>query len=64
MVTQALGAMQDWSMRITHVIDHAAREAGSRGGGDGPAGAFPPLLLSGRSARNREERTVVWTRSR
>jgi len=25
-----LGAMQDWSMRMTHVIDHAAREAGSR----------------------------------
>ena len=25
-----LGAMQDWSMRITHVIDHAARETGSR----------------------------------
>jgi len=25
-----LGAMQDWSMRITHVIDHAAREAGER----------------------------------
>ncbi len=24
------GAMQDWSMRVTHVIDHAAREAGSR----------------------------------
>lgn len=23
-----LGAMQHWSMRITHVIDHAAREAG------------------------------------
>lgn len=25
-----LGAMQDWTMRITHVIDHAARETGSR----------------------------------
>ena len=25
-----LGAMQDWSMRITAVIDHAAREAGPR----------------------------------
>ncbi len=25
-----LGAMQDWTMRITHVIDHAAREAGMR----------------------------------
>ena len=25
-----LGAMQDWTMRVTHVIDHAAREAGSR----------------------------------
>ena len=25
-----LGAMQDWPMRITHVVDHAAREAGSR----------------------------------
>jgi fatty-acyl-CoA synthase len=24
------GAMQDWTMRVTHVIDHAAREAGSR----------------------------------
>jgi len=30
MQTQNLGAMQDWTMRITHVIDHAAREAGSR----------------------------------
>ena len=30
MLTQGLGAMQDWSMRITHVIDHAAREAGPR----------------------------------
>ncbi|MEM1051927.1 MAG: AMP-binding protein, partial [Pseudomonadota bacterium] len=30
MPTQTLGAMQDWSMRITHVIDHAAREAGGR----------------------------------
>ena len=25
-----LGAMQDWNMRISHVIDHAAREAGDR----------------------------------
>jgi fatty-acyl-CoA synthase len=25
-----LGAMQDWTMRITHVVDHAAREAGDR----------------------------------
>ncbi len=25
-----LGAMQDWMMRVTHVVDHAAREAGSR----------------------------------
>lgn len=25
-----LGAMQDWSMRVTAVIDHAAREAGNR----------------------------------
>ncbi|TMM50044.1 long-chain fatty acid--CoA ligase [Qipengyuania marisflavi] len=25
-----LGAMQDWTMRVTTVIDHAAREAGSR----------------------------------
>ena len=25
-----LGAMQEWTMRITHVIDHAAREAGDR----------------------------------
>lgn len=25
-----LGAMQDWTMRVTAVIDHAAREAGSR----------------------------------
>ena len=25
-----LGAMQDWTMRVTHVIDHAAREAGDR----------------------------------
>ncbi|MEE4200440.1 long-chain fatty acid--CoA ligase [Erythrobacter sp.] len=30
MVTQTLGAMQDWNMRITRVIDHAAREAGGR----------------------------------
>ena len=26
----ALGAMQDWTMRITHVIDAAAREHGTR----------------------------------
>ena len=25
-----LGAMQDWTMRVTHVIDHAARETGTR----------------------------------
>ncbi|QZD95306.1 long-chain fatty acid--CoA ligase [Qipengyuania gelatinilytica] len=25
-----LGAMQDWTMRVTHVIDHAAREAPTR----------------------------------
>lgn len=25
-----LGAMQDWRLRVTHVIDHAAREAGKR----------------------------------
>ncbi|MBX7534422.1 long-chain fatty acid--CoA ligase [Qipengyuania sp. GH1] len=25
-----LGAMQDWTMRVTHVVDHAAREAGKR----------------------------------
>jgi acyl-CoA synthetase (AMP-forming)/AMP-acid ligase II len=25
-----LGAMQDWSLRVTHLIDHAARECGSR----------------------------------
>jgi acyl-CoA synthetase (AMP-forming)/AMP-acid ligase II len=25
-----LGAMQDWSLRVTHLIDHAARENGSR----------------------------------
>ena len=25
-----LGAMQDWTMRVTHVIDHAARETGDR----------------------------------
>ncbi len=24
------GAMQDWTMRVTHVIDHAARESGDR----------------------------------
>lgn len=26
----SLGAMQDWTMRISHVIDHAAREAANR----------------------------------
>ena len=26
----ALGAMQDWDLRVTHLIDHAAREHGSR----------------------------------
>lgn len=25
-----LGGMQDWSLRITHLIDHAARESGTR----------------------------------
>ncbi len=25
-----LGGMQDWSLRVTHLIDHAARECGSR----------------------------------
>ena len=25
-----LGAMQDWSLRVTHLIDHAARENGTR----------------------------------
>ena len=25
-----LGAMQEWPMRVTHVVDHAAREAGNR----------------------------------
>ena len=25
-----LGAMQEWTMRVTAVIDHAAREAGGR----------------------------------
>ncbi len=25
-----LGAMQDWSLRVTHLIDHAAREHGTR----------------------------------
>ncbi|KZY56642.1 long-chain fatty acid--CoA ligase [Erythrobacter sp. HI0063] len=29
-MSTGLGAMQDWSMRVTHVIDHAAREAGTR----------------------------------
>ena len=29
-MSMGLGAMQDWSMRVTHVIDHAAREAGTR----------------------------------
>ena len=27
---QGLGAMQDWDLRVTHLIDHAARENGSR----------------------------------
>ncbi|MFM2372348.1 MAG: hypothetical protein RIS85_2070 [Pseudomonadota bacterium] len=27
---QHLGAMQDWKLRVTHLIDHAAREHGSR----------------------------------
>ncbi len=26
----ALGAMQDWDLRVTHLIDHAAREHGAR----------------------------------
>ncbi len=30
MTANALGAMQDWTMRVTHVIDHAARESGDR----------------------------------
>ena len=30
MTGAALGAMQDWTMRVTHVVDHAAREAGDR----------------------------------
>ena len=25
-----LGGMQDWSLRVTHLIDHAARECGNR----------------------------------
>ena len=25
-----LGAMQDWEFRVTHLIDHAAREHGPR----------------------------------
>ena len=25
-----LGAMQDWKLRVTHLIDHAAREHGAR----------------------------------
>ncbi|MEY4952733.1 MAG: hypothetical protein RL299_1157, partial [Pseudomonadota bacterium] len=25
-----LGAMQDWDLRVTHLIDHAAREHGNR----------------------------------
>ncbi|MGB7408636.1 MAG: long-chain fatty acid--CoA ligase [Pontixanthobacter sp.] len=29
-MSAGLGAMQDWTMRVTHVIDHAAREAGTR----------------------------------
>jgi fatty-acyl-CoA synthase len=27
---KAAGTMQDWAFRVTHVIDHAAREAGAR----------------------------------
>ena len=27
---QTLGAMQDWKLRVTHLIDHAAREHGAR----------------------------------
>lgn len=27
---QALGSMQDWDLRVTHLIDHAAREHGAR----------------------------------
>ncbi|MCX7285601.1 MAG: long-chain fatty acid--CoA ligase [Novosphingobium sp.] len=27
---QSLGSMQDWKLRVTHLIDHAAREHGSR----------------------------------
>lgn len=30
MPAQSLGAMQEWTMRVTHVIDHAARESGTR----------------------------------
>lgn len=29
-MTQQLGAMQDWKLRVTHLIDHAAREHGQR----------------------------------
>src|SRR6476646_5335146 len=29
--TPMLGGMQDWALRVTHLIDHAAREAGMRG---------------------------------
>ena len=28
--SEMLGAMQDWDLRVTHLIDHAAREHGSR----------------------------------
>ena len=30
MGTYMLGAMQDWSLRVTHLVDHAAREYGTR----------------------------------
>ena len=30
MIGQTQGGMQDWALRVTHLIDHAAREAGSR----------------------------------
>ncbi len=29
-MSEKLGGMQDWSLRVTHLIDHAARECGSR----------------------------------
>ena len=29
-MTGKLGGMQDWSLRVTHLIDHAARECGAR----------------------------------